>query len=366
MTNQSKQLSMRESMDSLSQLLLRPRPGAEVDLKRKLLGLSREEFGAFLEMAQLNHVIVRGLNVLLDSKAEECGNDVRVKQAREALDAELSRVRTATLFLHEVCQSLEDSGHRVIVIKSLDHWPDLGSDLDLFTDSHPRDICKFMTENLHATLAPRSWGDRLANKWNFQIPGLPEAIEIHIGRLGQTGEQAAIASSLIERSRLIQIQDQTFRVASIADRLMISTLQRMYRHFFFRLSDVIDSAEVMDAGLVDYNELWVQATQAGIWEGVAAYLKIVSDYVKNYRGWGPELPQFVKIAARFGGEKVYYGNSFLRVPIMPQSVGLYRTQLAGILKKGELHNGARLGLLPWLATAAVLGQKLTGSDKGIW
>jgi hypothetical protein len=37
-----------------------------------------------------------------------------------------------------------------------------------------------------------------------------------------------------------------------------------------------------------------------------------------------------------------------------------------LLRKGELHNSARLGLLPWLATAAVVGQKLTGSDKGIW
>jgi len=353
-------------MDSLSQLLLEANPGSGFELRRRLLGLSHEEFGAFLELAQLNHVIVRGLNILLDSKSGEYGVDACVKQAQDALDAELSRVRTATLFLHEVCQSLASRGHRIVVIKSLDHWPDLGSDLDLYTDSQPRDICNFMTESLRAKIGSRSWGDRLACKWNFEIPGLPEAIEIHIGRLGQTGEQAAIASSLIERSRLIQIDGQTFRVTSIADRLMISTLQRMYRHFFFRLSDVIDSAEIMDAGLVDYNELRAQATQAGIWEGVAAYLKIVSDYVKNYRGWGPELPQFVKIAARFGGEKVYYGNSFLRVPIMPQSVGLYGTQLAGILKKGELHNGARLGLLPWLATAAALGQKLTGSDKGIW
>jgi hypothetical protein len=366
MKNQSKQLSMRESMDSLSQLLLGPRQGPGIELSRRLFGLSNQEFSDFLDLAQLNHVIVRGLNILLDAKGGERGNDACVKLAQEALDAEQSRIRTATHFLHEVCQTLEDRGHRAVVIKSLDHWPDLGSDLDLYTDSRPRDICKFMTEYLHATISARSWGDRLACKWNFQIPGLPEAIEIHIGRLGQTGEQAAIASTLIERSRLKEIQGHTFRVASIADRLMISTLQRMYRHFFFRLSDVIDSAELMDADLVDYNELRAQATQAGIWEGVAAYLKIVSDYVKNYRGTGPELPQFVKDGARFGGEKVYYGKSFLRVPIMPQSVGLYRTQLAGILKKGELQNGARLGLLPMLATAAALGQKLTGSDKGIW
>jgi hypothetical protein len=51
---------------------------------------------------------------------------------------------------------------------------------------------------------------------------------------------------------------------------------------------------------------------------------------------------------------------------MPQSVRLYGSQLAALLHKRELHSGARLSLLPWLATAAAVGQKITGSDKGIW
>jgi hypothetical protein len=54
------------------------------------------------------------------------------------------------------------------------------------------------------------------------------------------------------------------------------------------------------------------------------------------------------------------------VPILPQSAVLYTSQLAGVLGKGEFSSGARLSLLPWLATAAAVGQKLTGSDKGIW
>jgi hypothetical protein len=51
---------------------------------------------------------------------------------------------------------------------------------------------------------------------------------------------------------------------------------------------------------------------------------------------------------------------------MPQSAKLYGSQLTGLLRKGEIHSSARLGLLPWLATAAAVGQKITGSDKGIW
>jgi hypothetical protein len=37
-----------------------------------------------------------------------------------------------------------------------------------------------------------------------------------------------------------------------------------------------------------------------------------------------------------------------------------------LLRQGDLNNSARLVLLPWLATAAFVGQKITGSDKGIW
>jgi hypothetical protein len=78
------------------------------------------------------------------------------------------------------------------------------------------------------------------------------------------------------------------------------------------------------------------------------------------------LPQFVVDAARFGGDQVYYAREFLRVPIMPQSAKLYGSQLAGLVRRRELYNGARLSLLPWLATAALVGQRITGSDKGIW
>jgi hypothetical protein len=95
-------------------------------------------------------------------------------------------------------------------------------------------------------------------------------------------------------------------------------------------------------------------------------LVIVSDYVQQYRGFGLQLPQSVKSTARFGGKEVFYAKEFIRVPIMPQSAKLYGSQLAGLLRKRELQSGARLSLLPWLATAAAVGQKITGSDKGIW
>lgn len=364
------QFPSHTSMTLLSRLLLVPQnPDSSSlmneELKRDISSLSREQFDDLLTLANLNHVVIRGMT-LFQQIVRAAGDEGRAQWAADALAVEEGRINNAVPFLHDICRAFEEHGHDVTVIKSLDHWPDLGSDLDLYTNAKPEDVVKLMTQRFGATVSARSWGDRLACKWNFEIPGLPESVEIHVGRLGQTGEQSAIATSLISRTRLIQVAGRTFRVTHKSDRLLISTLRRMYRHFYFRLCDIIDSAALVEKDGVDFQDLHKVAQNADIWEGTATYLAIVSDYVAKYRGTPVRLPSLVTSSARFGGDSVFYARGFIRVPIMPQSAKLYGSQLAGILKKRELHNGARLSLLPWLATAAVVGQKLTGSDKGIW
>jgi hypothetical protein len=360
-----------QSMTLLSRLLLAPRDGDTPSMstleefKSELRSIGHEQFDELVALASSNHVIVRGLE-LFAGAMREGKDDMRAEWAQASLGTEKTRIKTALSFLQEICAAFELEHYDVAVIKSLDHWPDLGSDLDLYTNAKPDEIANLMKRRFRGRVAARSWGDRLACKWNFIIPGLPEAVEVHMGRLGQTGEQAAIASRLAGRTRRVVIGKQEFRVPSASDRLMISTLQRMYRHFYFRLCDIVDTTELWNSGVIDFRDLRSAATQAGIWEGVATYLVIVSDYVRQFSGSGLDLPSFVFAAARFGGDQVYYGKEFLRVPIMPQSAKLYASQLAGLLRKRELQNGARLSLLPWLATAALVGQKITGSDKGIW
>jgi hypothetical protein len=360
----------KKSMLLLSRLLLStglsgPASNRAGLLDSEIENISGQDFDQLVALANSNHVIVRGMEIfgaLMRAK----GDQPRTEWATEAMTAERARIQNAIPFLHSICSVLEEEGHDATVIKSLDHWPDLGSDLDLYTNAASAKVIDLMERRFRATLASRSWGDRLAHKWNFLIPGLPEAVEIHIGRLGQTGEQMVLASSVARRARQVQIDGYAFHVPSVSDRLMISALQRMYRHFYFRLCDIVDSAALIESGVIDYDDLQRAATAAGIWEGMATYLVIVSDYVNQYRGTGLDLPESVKATARFGGEKVYYAREFLRVPILPNSAGLYRSQLTGLLRRRELESSVRLGLLPWLATAAAVGQKITGSDKGIW
>ncbi len=371
MSTQTTQYPSQQSLTLLSRLLISGRstiasnPASSSSLRSDVLTLTRAQFDELLAQAQLNHVVVRGLGALRALAVEE--NDaMRAEWAEQALTAERLRIETGVLYLAAICAAFSEHGYGVAVIKSLDHWPDLGSDLDLYTSASSEEVCLLMKRSFNAEIEPRSWGDRLACKWNFKLPGLPESVEIHVGRLGQTGEQVEIASSVLDRARQVRVGERTFQVPSVTERLLISTLQRMYRHFYFRLCDIIDSAGLDESNQIDYADLHAAAEKAGIWKGTATYMQIVSDYVKRYRGSGLELPQFVTSAARFGAAETYYARAFIRVPIMPQSARLYTAQLAGVLSKGSLHNGARLSLLPWLATVAAVGQKLTGSDKGIW
>jgi hypothetical protein len=225
-------------------------------------------------------------------------------------------------------------------------------------------VVRVMREKLHAKLEPRSWGDRLANKWNFEVPGLKELVEIHVRYLGQTGEQKQLAERVLLRSVLKTVNGRTFPVAGPEERILISTLQRMYRHFYFRLCDMADMAVLLQGGAVDFAELRRGAELGGIWPGVASFLVIVSRYVQQFGGQ-VSLPREVVESAYSPDLSVQFRNKFLRVPMRP-AAGLYGSQLLNASLHRDFRAMTRLPLLPPLAVSALVAYRLTGSDKGVW
>lgn len=329
----------------------------------RVFEISEEEFEDLLELADTHHVTIRALRVLEKAAAEQQKYRL-LERCRETIETESTRIANAVEWLRVIVHTLQDSGCQVVVIKSLDHWPDLGSDLDLYTSGAPERVVQIMQQKLQAELEPRSWGDKLANKWNFQVPALKELVEIHIRYLGQTGEQKLMADRVIERCVWKEIDGGDFPVPAAEERILISTLQRMYRHFYFRLCDMADFAALLASGKVNVDELRHGAELGGIWPGVASFLVIVDNYVKSFGG-SISLPREIVEAARSADLHVEFRGNFLRVPMKP-AAGLYGSQLLNAGKHGDFRAISRLPLLPPLAVSALVAFRLTGSDKGVW
>ncbi len=325
-------------------------------------GLSNPERDRLVALADSNHVVMRAFGLVreraLDRHLRAWADNVLAKESQ--------RIGNALTFLHHICDELERGGCPTTVMKSLDHWPDLGNDLDLYTTADQRQVVHVMLNRLGAHIEPRSWGDRLANKWNFAIPGLPESVEVHAQRLGQTGEHIGMAKRFVTRRVPKSVNGMTFLVPAPEERVIVATLQRMYRHFYFRVCDIVNTAALLESGQLDFDELNKAADLGGIWPGVATYLKIICDYVRHYRGRAPELPEPVLAAARFGGEVMFARGKFLRVPVVPHGADLYTRQLTSSALRGDVAATMRLSLLPYLASAAAVAFRITGSDKGIW
>jgi len=348
-------------LDVLSRLTLDPQHAEQA--VAYVARLSNEQRDALVALGDSNHVVMRAFQTV----ANAAGPDSELAGwAHGVLAREQKRIQNALTFLHKICRELEQGGCPTTVMKSLDHWPDLGNDLDLYTTADEKQVVNVMLNRLGAHVEPRSWGDRLANKWNFAVPGLPESVEVHAQRLGQTGEHTAMARRFVTRRVPRTIAGLTFMVPAVEERIIVATLQRMYRHFYFRVCDILNTLALLEDNQIDFVELKRAADLGGVWPGVASYLKIVCDYVREYRGGAPELPPAVLAAARFGGDVMFARGRFLRIPIMPNGAELYTRQITDAAIRGDVPATLRLSLLPYLASAAAVAFRITGSDKGIW
>jgi hypothetical protein len=111
-------------------LKLTLRPASASDLIPMLNSLTPEQRQDFVELADSNHVVIRAFEVL-NRVAGNRGNASIQAWAVETLAKERARISNALKHLEAVYNALEEEGCPTVVMKTLDHWPDLGNDLDL-------------------------------------------------------------------------------------------------------------------------------------------------------------------------------------------------------------------------------------------
>jgi len=355
--------AMRKRLHLLCEFILNPANSA--GLIDSVVDLDQQQFDGFLSLLDKHHVLLRVLSPLQEA-AVTMGFPQLAERAGAALAAERERIRVALESLKAICDELEAADCPVVVIKTLEHWPDFGSDLDLFTTGDEQCVRDLFRKKFRARNTTRSWGDYLSHKRSFKLPGLDTPAEVHVSRLGQAGEHIQLAKRIVTRRRSMDVNGYEFQVPAPEERVIVTSLERMYRHLYFRICDILNLARLLQSGELSFAELQQVSERNGIWPGVAACLKITSDYLRPYRVVSWNLPPQVDSTAKVGAEILFERDGLWHFPVMPQGARLFAWELAHALRRGDIAAGVRLSLLPPLASVASLAYAVTGDSGRIW
>lgn len=347
----------------LSRLLMCPEVVNRPDLEF-LSELAEPDQQEFLAIADAHRILVRSLRVL---QAQATISSTELPEwVSSILSDEEKKLQEAVRVLAEVYNMLSAAGFSAVVIKSLDHWPDLGSDFDIYTAGPAEDLRKLMQEKFNSRPQAQSWSDRLAGKWRFAISGFNKMVEIHLGGLGQTGQQAHMGRMVLSRGVTKAFGNNEFSIPSPEDQILIRTIDRCYRHYSLRICDLVDSVETFRGNTIDFDYLKSESKRAGIRKGVCSYLSIVDGYYSRYRDEHLSLPAWVRKGASFSASKIYGHAGLLRIPLFPQGARLFRHELTKAIRRKDIKKAMRTSLIPPLAVAAGARYRIRGRDKGVW
>lgn len=325
------------------------------------IGLNEKQRQEFLDTASTHRIVVRSFQALINH-AKTSGVRIPSWIAHGSTQAEQSAIRNISA-LANVCTQLTSAGFPNVVIKSLDHWPDLGNDFDIYATGSEKEICALMERSFTAEAKAQSWSDRLACKHRFILPGVEKPIEIHLGRLGQSGQQVRMGRLILERCRIKIFSGHSLSITSPEDQIILRVLDRCYRHHSFRLCDIVDVEQVIKNNSLDFEYLKRETKRSGIYKGFCAYLNVVDEYCLHYQRSNLPLPAWVRRNAIFGTEKVFPNAGVLQIPLFPQSARLHTREFTRALRRKDLHKTLRISLLPGLVLAAEAKSRISGKSR---
>ena len=181
-------------------------------------------------------------------KKDEC-EEQRIRDTLEVM-------KTLSLFCTE-----ENIPH--IYTKAFQHFPDMGHDIDLLVIDPENKLSQRIQSTFGLKEVDPTFTNRLSNKIGFFFPN-NIALEIHNGRTGHIGEHVNYVKKLIERSKKFEYGGFTYPIPCETDMLVIQIMQRVYGHFGFRLTDIINGMQLLKSQTVNRNEIEVTVNQLGI------------------------------------------------------------------------------------------------------
>jgi hypothetical protein len=229
--------------------------------------------------------------------------------------------------------------------KAVQHWPDMGDDLDLLVLSRSFEVDRCITEGLQAVAVDRDLSKRIAGSTGYQIEGCPP-LDIQHGRLGAVGEHAGYPAELIRNRCRVIIDGMEVFAASPEDQMVLQGLQRVYGRLGIQLCDVIHTMVAIRRDSLDWDYIVHTAGRVGVLPGLSCYLSYVEQiYRFLYRQ--NLVPPAVRPALLLEGwGRVEFRGGQYRYPTLKVNARLYGRQLGTQLAAGNWEGAGRVCLIP--------------------
>ncbi|HYE16424.1 MAG TPA: hypothetical protein VD968_18440, partial [Pyrinomonadaceae bacterium] len=270
----------------------------------------------------------------------------------EAAEEEGRRARAMFEVIRAVSRSCEARGVEHIFAKSFHHYPDMGGDIDLFVASRSDDVDAAALEGTPAVPAARDFRGRMSGVTAYRVGG-GFSLEIYHGRVGVLGEHGALISRLIRNGERTRVGEADFLVPSAEDLLVLQGMQKVYRHDYIRLCDVLSTASLASRERMDWDYVIGASAQLGTLYGLRSYLTYAGQVLRATLG-RELLPAPLRARLTVGscGRGKFRGGVFV-FPRARVAGRIYLGKVLAAARAGNWDGVSRLSLMPLVAASAL-------------
>lgn len=258
----------------------------------------------FMDMAEKNVCSIRSFEWL-----EKIGGDVK-PELRKKIDDERGRIARTMELIEDIDKALSHEGIACMFPKAMQHYPDMGHDIDILVADESRRSDRAVSAVVHAMKpAAGSIPNYVAGKTSYEIPGFSTSIEIHHARLGMFGEYSDLASAMFARG-IPAGGGHNFKIPRAEDALILCVIQRMYAHFCVRVTDAANFILISSSPKTDMRHVFSTAKRYGIIHGLSMFGRLAAQLAARARSaekhsGGPQVKYAATPHSLRSGKKHY-------------------------------------------------------------
>lgn len=310
------------------------------------------------DTALKNAVLIRSYE-----RFQQLGFSPGEKSFHEGVLREKERVQKVMDLIKVITEIKLGAGLPFVFTKAFQHYPDMGHDIDLLVGDRSDKADILLKDRLGLRrLEDEGIFDRFAGKRAYWAGTDSTIVEIHHARMGQVGEFNRFPERLLSRRISYECGSLKTFIPCPEDQLMIQVLQRVYRHLYFRVSDILHTIRIVSSKDLNWDLVWRTAEHAGVTGGLIFYLRCVECVSMQCfnRSWLPP-----EVRTHWKGQKtnlLKIRGECYRFPFFPIIPGFFLKKLFREVACGNWESVRNLCLLPPL-TAFFLTRKIF---RAVW